>query len=49
MSGIRRCDECGKLFKIEDDGPEPMRADGTFPKHVCPKCKDRKKESKESK
>jgi hypothetical protein len=23
MSGIRRCEACGNLFKIKNDGPEP--------------------------
>jgi len=40
MSGLRRCDNCGNLFKIQNDGPEAMRGDGTFPRHVCSKCKD---------
>ena len=40
MSGIRRCDQCGNLFKIQNDGPEAMRADGTFPRHRCAKCTD---------
>lgn|SRR5512135_202445 len=39
MSGLRRCEECGNLFKIQNDGPEPMKSDGTFPKHVCGQCK----------
>src|ERR1700679_1248089 len=38
MSGIRKCDECGELFKIQNEGPDPMRADGTFPSHECLKC-----------
>ena len=38
MSGIRRCEKCGSLFKIQNDGPEAMRGDGTFPRHVCAKC-----------
>lgn len=38
MSGLRRC-ECGRLFKIENGGPEAMRPDGTFPKHLCGRCK----------
>lgn len=39
MSGIRKCAECGKLFKIENEGPEPMLSDGTFPRHVCSECR----------
>ena len=38
MSGLRRCNECGNLFKVQDAGPEPMQSDGTFPKHVCGRC-----------
>lgn len=38
MSGLRRCAECQRLFKIRDAGPEPMRPDGTFPRHVCGRC-----------
>jgi hypothetical protein len=39
VSGVRTCAECGKLFKIENEGPEPMRRDGSFPRHVCAVCK----------
>lgn len=39
MSGIRKCAECGKLFRIQNAGPEAMRSDGTFPRHVCPRCR----------
>jgi Asp-tRNA(Asn)/Glu-tRNA(Gln) amidotransferase B subunit len=39
MSGLRRCAKCGNLFKIQNDGPEAMQADGTFPRHVCGTCK----------
>jgi hypothetical protein len=38
MSGIRKCDECSELFKITNAGPEAMRVDGTFPRHVCLRC-----------
>lgn len=38
MSGIRKCSKCGKLMKIQNEGPEPMRRDGTFPQHVCKGC-----------
>lgn len=38
MSGLRKCAECDGLFRIDDDGPEPMRRDGTFPRHVCGRC-----------
>lgn len=38
MSGIRKCADCGRLFRIENDGPEAMRGDGTFPRHTCQKC-----------
>lgn len=42
MSGIRRCAKCSKLFKIQNAGPEAMRSDGSFPKHVCPTCNEPK-------
>jgi hypothetical protein len=38
MSGMRKCAECSELFRIENDGPEPMLADGTFPRHECHRC-----------
>jgi hypothetical protein len=38
VSGLRKCAECDRLFRIENDGPEPMRADGTFPRHECSRC-----------
>ncbi len=38
MSGIRTCGTCGELFRIENDGPEAMRSDGTFPRHECRRC-----------
>lgn len=38
MSGLRKCAECDRLFRIENDGPETMRADGTFPRHECSRC-----------
>lgn len=46
MSGLRRCEKCGKLVKIQNDGPETMRADGSFPEHVCSKCKEPKSAEK---
>jgi len=38
MSGLRKCAECGELFRIENDGPEMMQRDGTFPRHECGRC-----------
>lgn len=38
MSGLRKCADCDRFFKIEDDGPEAMRGDGTFPRHACKRC-----------
>jgi hypothetical protein len=38
VSGLRKCAECDRLFRIENDGPEPMRVDGTFPRHECSRC-----------
>jgi hypothetical protein len=38
MSGLRKCATCGELHRIENEGPEPMRPDGSFPGHECWRC-----------
>ena len=44
-TGIRKCSKCGRLFKIKNAGPEPMSPGGTFPAHLCSKCRDPKPET----
>lgn len=38
MSGIRKCHQCKKLFKIQNDHPEVMQPNGQFPIHMCANC-----------